>query len=422
MIRKFTYYFLACLAALSAGSCGDGDVSAPPRSTFTVDKTVGLTAATEFTFIVNKVEAKSISLLPYGVENPSFGGVLVESFTDGTATVKYKYDRAGIFNAVVVTSNLSADGSSIKRSYSDPISITVSSDKKEITAFTIDKSTKDSLNQDIKIIIITMPFGTDKASLKAKYAASPITTVTVGSTVQESEKTVNNFSSPVVYKVTANNGSSSSYTVTVNVTPAETDNAIKSFSGKAISKSTKDKVLDAYVDNTLKNIVLLAPYGTAAEAKDSLRVSYAMTGKFAKLKYGSAELKKDSLLNLTAPKTVSAVAEDGAANNYALYMTVVPKLSLSLNTLNPTVAGKTEDYSIGLTGLKGTTITTLATTSNIDLPAGVTVTGIKIGTTAFTSGDLVDYSKPVKFTLTVNDTNIGVTYTVVFVATLTIVP
>jgi hypothetical protein len=56
------------------------------------------------------------------------------------------------------------------------------------------------------------------------------------------------------------------------------------------------------------------------------------------------------------------------------------------------------------------------------LPAGVTVTGIKADGATFISTNVVDFTEPVEFELTVNDTNIGVTYTVIYTATVTVLP
>src|SRR4051812_2870971 len=102
-MRRLLYYSLLCLLWVSVDSCKDDEAAAPPKPSFTVDKTSGLYNATEFTFTIDQVEGNSISLLPYGVDNPSFGGVTVpaSSFTNGKASVKFTYAKIGTYNAVV---------------------------------------------------------------------------------------------------------------------------------------------------------------------------------------------------------------------------------------------------------------------------------------------------------------------------------
>ncbi|HEY8388202.1 MAG TPA: DUF6242 domain-containing protein, partial [Parasegetibacter sp.] len=83
-------------------------------------------------------------------------------------------------------------------------------------SFTIDHSDFTIYNQD------SVPFGTDVSAEVATFTPVPKATVTVGSVVQQSGVTVNDFTNPVVYTVTAEDGvTTRQYTVKVNV--AKTD-------------------------------------------------------------------------------------------------------------------------------------------------------------------------------------------------------
>jgi chitodextrinase len=68
-------------------------------------------------------------------------------------------------------------------------------------------------------ITVNAPYGTDVTNLLASFSLSVGATATVGTAVQTSGVTANDFSSPVAYTVTAEDGSSKVYTVTVNVAP-----------------------------------------------------------------------------------------------------------------------------------------------------------------------------------------------------------
>jgi hypothetical protein len=420
-MRNKIYYLMLCLLSLGAISCSDeaDSVSSPPAASFTVDKTSGFYGVTEFTFTITQVSSNSISLLPYGVENPSLGGVLVPSFKDGKATVKFTYAKAGIFNAVVVSNNHSTDGKSVKSTYSSVTAITINSDKAEITAFSFPISTKTTIDQTAKKIDIVVPYGTNVTKLIAAFTASDLSTVTVGSTVQKYERTENNFTSPLTYVVKSQDGTkTTSYLVTVIITPVEKLTSFKSISAIATSTSAKSKGLLAAVDYTLKNIVVYDTIGTVIDKFDSITFKYELDGKFANAKYATKKLA-DSRLDLTSTKQVTVLSQDSVAGTtvtYNVYSARAPKLTLSFNTLNPIVKGKPTNFDIGMSVLNGTVVTAIPTTATIDLPSGVTVGSMTANGVSFTSGGSVDYTKDVTFELTVTDSNIGggITYKVLY--------
>jgi hypothetical protein len=415
---------------LLVSSCSDEEVSAPPASTITVNATSGLVGDTEFTFTISSADASAITILPKGEENTGKAGILVSKsqFSGGsTATVKYKYDEPGVFSPVVVTTNYSLDGKSVKRTVSSPVTVTITSNKNEISEFSIGDYESEDIDQGAGTILVKVPFDPyGKAggltAVKATFSAAAFSAVTVGGTVQKSGETANDFSTPKVYTVTAQNGTAKTYTVTLQVAPVETDNTVKSFGAKSISKSNDGKELAASVDNATKKIVIYDTLDTPSTLFDSLRVNYELEGEFAVMNYGTAELEQDSLLNMTTSKAVTVKAQDASTGAYTVHAVAAPKLMLSFGGLNPTVSGKNTNFDISLLVLDGTTITSLATTSSTMLPAGVTVTGIKADGVAFTTGNNVDFTEPVEFELTVNDTNIGVTYTVIYTATVTVLP
>jgi hypothetical protein len=437
MIRKFTTFLLIYSCWFCLTSCDDDEASAPPKPSFTQDVSAILTGE-EVTFTVDQVDADAIALLPYGSEESGRAGVLIPkaSFVNGKATIKYSYSQVGEFQPVVVASNFTADGESIERTFSDPEDISVSSDDKSITAFTFPFANETEIDQDARTIAVEIPYEStedtpvplNRAALVAEFTASPFTTVTVGGTAQTSETTANNFTNPVVYRVTADDGSFQDYTVTVTQVAEETIETIKSFGAKSIDKSFENKDLQGYVDNTGDVIVLLTPHGTATEVFDSLRVNYELDGGFATLEYGTAGnvLEQDSLLNFVSSPTrvVRVVAqEESIVTPYDVKVAVAPKLELTFSALIPPVEGETSEFGIILTVLEGTDLDAVATTSAVTLNPGQTVVAMTADGAAFVSGGLVDFSgDPVEFTLTILDTNIGETYTVTYTASVVVVP
>ena len=93
---------------------------------------------------------------------------------------------------------------------------TLSSDK-AFTAFGfILPAVTGVINETAKTIAVTVPFGTPLTALVASFTTTG-TVVKVGTTVQTSLSTPNNFTSPVAYIVTAGDASKVTYTVTVTV-------------------------------------------------------------------------------------------------------------------------------------------------------------------------------------------------------------
>ena len=98
-----------------------------------------------------------------------------------------------------------------------PTPTPLSSDK-AITAFSFtDPAATGTVDEANKTIALTVPFGTAVTALVATFTNSAASAVTVGGTAQISGTTANNFTSPVAYLVTAQDGTTVTYIVTVTV-------------------------------------------------------------------------------------------------------------------------------------------------------------------------------------------------------------
>jgi hypothetical protein len=427
MMRKFTSLVLVSLIGLSFFRCQD-EVEPPASPTFTVNRTSGFANSTEFVFTVNQVGANSISLLPFGTELPNKGGILINptDFVNGTATIRFSYNDVGTFNAVVVASNFTSDGETIERTISAPAAITITSDQGAISEFSFPTSTSTTITQPVGAapgtIEVVVPFGTNLTNLVAKFSASRFSTVRVGSTVQESEKTSNNFTSPVTYSITSHNGVIRSYTVSVTVTPAEAITTVKSASGVATSKAAKNASYSALVDNVARNIVVLGTFDALPEYFDSVRVKYALDGRFAKMNIGAVELKQDSLLNLTTSRSVSVLAQNQTSSNYTWYGAIAPRLDMNLLSPLPTlISAKVTGFEIELTVAKGTSIASINTTAVVAARPGTTITGITANGAPFVSGNPVSFTdKKAEFKLSISDTNLGISYVVTYNVKVTV--
>ncbi|MFC5700407.1 cadherin-like beta sandwich domain-containing protein [Cohnella faecalis] len=122
------------------------------------------------------------------------------------------------------------------------VTVTVApSGENAITAFSLSEQTGPAVIDPVAhTVAIQVAHGTNVTSLKATFALSSEATAKVGSTTQVSGTTLNSFTSPVTYKVTAANGSEQNWTVTVTVAPSG-ENAITAFS---LSEQTGPAVID----------------------------------------------------------------------------------------------------------------------------------------------------------------------------------
>lgn len=95
------------------------------------------------------------------------------------------------------------------------------SKEKELLTFGFVKADNPGINNGVtgnidgQNITITVPVSSNVTALKAYFSSSSKSSVKVGSVIQESNKTINNFSNPVIYSIIAEDGSSTNYTVTV---------------------------------------------------------------------------------------------------------------------------------------------------------------------------------------------------------------
>jgi len=120
------------------------------------------------------------------------------------------------FTAPVSYTVTAADGTTA--TYTVTVSL-ASSSANAISAFRV-AGVNAVIAEAAKTITVAVPNGTSLTALTASFTTTG-TTVTVGSVVQTSGTTANNFSTPVAYTVTAADGSKAIYTVTVSQVTAK---------------------------------------------------------------------------------------------------------------------------------------------------------------------------------------------------------
>ncbi len=219
------------------------------------------------------------------------------------------------------------------------------SSSKAITAYSISvggSTYTATINETAKTIAVTVPYGTSVLSLVATFTTTG-EKVKVDTLTQVSGSTANNFTSPVSYRVYAENDSSVVYTVTVTVAPST-------------AKSIDTYSLGSYVgtiDQTSKTIAVTVPYAYDVSA---LVATFTYTG--SSVKVGStAQVSGSTANNFTSPVTYVVSAADASTVNYTV---TVSMLSGGTWTQKVNFGGEARKeavaFAIGTKGYMGTGI------------------------------------------------------------------
>ncbi|HEY3404587.1 MAG TPA: hypothetical protein VGK59_14455 [Ohtaekwangia sp.] len=429
MIRKFTVCLMLS-AWFLASSCADDEADSPPKSSLSVSANSGLANDTEFTFTITQVNADAVTLYPYGIAKAVYGTVPITEFEDGEATVTFTYSQVGTFEAVVVSNNHTDDGSSVKNSLSNAETITITSNRNDLTAFTLSykpddettiNSTKTVIDQVDKEIVVTVPYSVDVTDLIANFTVSPFATVTVGGVAQTSGTTSNDFTTDKTYVVTSQNGAASvNWNVEVVVTDPEDRTGIESFTGTYLAGDVEDRTFPAYVDSAAHIIVFYDTLGTPNEYFSSVSLAYELPGSFQTIQYEGEALEQDTEFDLSGnDQEVTVIAEDPDTdeNTYQIYVSDAPTLKLSFEDLNPVVVGKTTDFTILLRALSQPS-KEYVTSIDFDTNANLVIGTILADGDPVTDGSTIDYSEPVVFQVEVTNVDLGVTFWVTYTATV----
>ena len=278
--------------------------------------------------------------------------------------------------------------------------VTLSSDK-AITSFSfVMPAINGVVNESAKTIAVTVPVGTNLTALVATFATTG-TGVKVGTMSQTSTATPNNFTSPVVYVVTAADASTATYTVTVTIAPS---------SAKAITAYSFAGYTGAVgtINETAKTIAVTVPFGTPLT---TLVATFTTTG--ATVNVGTAiQTSLSTPNNFTSPVAYVVTAGDASTATYTVTVTIASNSAKAITA-----------YSFaGYTGTAGTineTLKTIAVTVPFGTPLTALVatftttgTGVKVGTTVQTSAATPnDFTTPVAYIVTAADAS-TITYTV----------
>ena len=200
-----------------------------------------------------------------------------------------------VINTIIILSvvfTLVSCGGMVSESMKDAIS------SKELTEFGFVYPASDGIiDKSEKTVAVTVPFGTDRAALVAEFTTTGVKT-TINEVEQISGKTANDFTNPLIYTVTAKDGTIADYTVSVAVAPRRDSKDIISFviNGQSYSSITGT------------DIMVTVPYGLS---KTTLIPAISHSGKSISPASGVVQ-------DFTDPVSYIVTAADGSTEEYSV--------------------------------------------------------------------------------------------------------
>ncbi|HEX4418105.1 MAG TPA: hypothetical protein VH165_09425 [Kofleriaceae bacterium] len=298
------------------------------------------------------------------------------------------------FSTPVAYTVTAADGTTA--TYTVTVTITESSSK-TITAYSFQSANNPGLgNVDATItgtdIAATVPFGTPLTALIATFSTTG-TSVKVGGTTQVSGMTPNNFTAPVTYTVTAQDGTTQDYLVTLTVAPAPKDITAFSFLAGSVTATI-----------TANNITATVPFGTDPT---TLVATFTTTGASVTVG-GTTQVSGTTPNDFTNPVTYTVHGADGGTQDYTVTVTVALNPAKDITAFSFVLAQNAGIFISSTGTISGTSIT-LELTPGVNVTALVatyTTTGASVtvgGVTQTSATTPNDFTNPVTYTVTAAD-------------------
>ena len=209
-------------------------------------------------------------------------------------------------------------------------------------------------------ISTTVPYGTDVTALVATFTTTGVS-VTVGGTIQVSGDTVNNFTNPVTYRVTAEDTTDQDYTVTVTIAPSSAKE-ITSFSFlNADNAALSSDVIGAIIGTDISATV---PYGTNVTA---LVASFNTTGTSVTVG-GTTQISGVTVNDFSNTVTYTVNAADGTTKIYSI--TIGFPLEIVSTSPSGGATSVNVDGSISVTFNKSMNTSSITTNTSNTIPSG----------------------------------------------------
>jgi glycopeptide antibiotics resistance protein len=381
MKKLFAVLAAMLLSVLMGCSSSSSDPIPRPKSS---EKSITSFSLNDVAGTINETERTIAIAMPFGTDVKA----MVATFITTGANVKVD-STAQVSGTTVndftnqVTYTVAAVDSSTQ-DYSVTVTVALSS-AKAITSFSL-FGVAGTINETNKTIAVTMPFGTSLKEMIASLTTTGVS-VKIGSIVQTNNSSHNDFTSPVIYTVTAADETTQDYTIMVKVALS---------SAKAITAFSLNGSVGT-INQTGKTIAVTFPFGTYVS---DLVATFTTTGANVKVD-STVQVSGSTAHNFTSPVKYTVTAADSTTQDYIVTVTVAASPAKSIT-------------SFSLNGVAGTINETVKTIVVI-MPFGIDVTAlvatftttgstVKVGTTQQISGTTPNnFTSSVQYTVTAKD-------------------
>ncbi|MCD6331855.1 MAG: T9SS type A sorting domain-containing protein, partial [Bacteroidales bacterium] len=188
---------------------------------------------------------------------------------------------------------------------------------KQITAYSfqaLNPPVTGTIDQTALTIDLEVPYGTDVTALVATFTNSYLSTVDIGGVAQVSGTTANDFTNPVVYTVTAEDGSSNDYTVTVTIHPASSAKDMLTFLFEAAKNAALTADAIGVIDQTARTINVEVPDETDRTALVATFTSSPITT--VRIRSLGIQQSGVTINDFTNPVVYEVYAQDGTMKDY----------------------------------------------------------------------------------------------------------
>jgi hypothetical protein len=333
------------------------------------------------------VTNRTITLnVKYGTSRNS----LIASFTlsaGATARIGTVLQQSGVtannFTSPVVYAVTAADGSTT-RNWTVTVNV-AQNDATDFLTFSVPQQVGVQINTTDHRIDVAVPFGTNLTSLVPTFTLSAGATARVGSVVQTSGVTANNFTNPVTYRITAQDGTQQDWVVNIE----EAANTGTDF----LTFTFPDIFGDAAINTTNHTIIASIAYG---KSRNNLAATFTLSPGATARVNGALQQSGVSTNNFTNPVTYSVRAADGTTTqDWVVTINVAPNAAAEILTYSfPQQAGAATigDNLVNIQVVPGTDLSGLVASFILSDGATARVDGViqESGLTAndFTGGTL----------------------------------
>lgn len=263
-----------------------------------------------------------------------------------------------------------------------------------------DRSIRISVDGEINNneVVVNVPYSTNVTDLTASFETKSTSTVYVGDVVQESRKSTNDFTNPVVYTIVSNDGTKVNNTVTVNRLPQDHKNNLSGFELAGLPGNITQLISES---NNGYNIVL-------SDATDASNLTAKFTiPTFARVYVNNVEqVAEETPLDFSNSVTYKVVAENGDAAEYSIKVDFTPKFTRFYFGDNNSFVGEgvynSTNDTVFVNAPAGADLTNLVASFESNLNN----TKVYVGSTEQTSGSSANnFTEPVTYTLQQNINN-----------------